>query len=96
MICVDQDHAFPDQHLLQLGIRLGYLTVVSRVHCARGLCCVTRYEGGDSPISDYFSLIDSREVFSGFIIDLYSTMRHICCKIHPQISPRIIITSGKN
>ena len=35
MVSVDQDHAFPDQHLLQLGTRSGYLTVVSRVPCAR-------------------------------------------------------------
>ena len=35
MVSVDQDHTFPDHHLLQLGIRLGYLTVVSRVPCAR-------------------------------------------------------------
>ena len=31
MVSVDQDHTFPDQHLLQLDIRLGYLTEVGRV-----------------------------------------------------------------
>ena len=34
MVSVEQDHALPDQHLLQLGIRSGYLTVASRVPCA--------------------------------------------------------------
>ena len=63
MVSVNQDHALHDQHLLQLGIILGYSTVVSRVPCARVLRCVTRYEGGDSSIIDYFSSIDSREVF---------------------------------
>ena len=48
VVSVDQDHAFPDQHLLQLGIKLGYLTVVSRVPCARVVCCVARLEGEDS------------------------------------------------
>ena len=95
MVSVDQDHAFPDQHLFQLGIRSGYLTMVSRVPCARVLCCVTRYEGGDNSTFDYFLSIDSREVFSGFWIDLYSTTWHICCKIYPQISSRMIINSIK-
>ena len=49
MVSVDQDHAFPDQHLLQLGIRLGYLTVVSRVPCARVSCCAVRLEGKIAP-----------------------------------------------
>ena len=40
MVSMDQDHAFSDQHLLQLGIRSGYLTVVSRVPCARVVCYV--------------------------------------------------------
>ena len=35
MVSVDQDHAFRGQYLLQLGARSGYLTVVSRVPCAR-------------------------------------------------------------
>ena len=66
MVTVVQDYGFLGQHLLQFGIRLGYLTVVSRVPCARVLRCVTRYEGGDSSIIDYFSSIDNREVISGF------------------------------
>jgi len=66
MVSVDQDLVFPDQHLLELGIRSGYLTLISRVPCARVLCCLTRYEVGDSPIIDHFSSIDSREVISGF------------------------------
>ena len=45
MISVDQDHAFWGQHLLQLGTRLGYSTVVSRVPCVRVLCCAARLEG---------------------------------------------------
>ena len=46
--------AFPDQHLLQLGIRLGYLTVVSRVPCARVVCCAARLMGEDSSTIDSF------------------------------------------
>ena len=34
MVSVDQDDAFPGQHLLQLGTRSGYSTVVSRVSCS--------------------------------------------------------------
>ena len=66
IVSVDQDHAFPDQHLLQFGVRLGHLTVVSRVPWARVLRCVTRYEAGYSSTIDYFSSVDSREVFSCF------------------------------
>ena len=66
MVSVDQDHVFPDQHLLQLGIRSGYLTVVSRVPCAKNVRCIARYEGIESSIISYSSFNDSREVFSGF------------------------------
>ena len=66
MITMEQDHAFPDQHLLQLGIRSGVLTVVSRVPCARVLHCVTSQKAEDSFINDPFSSNNSREVFSGF------------------------------
>ena len=32
MVSVDQDHAFPGRHLLQLGTRLGYSTIgISRI-----------------------------------------------------------------
>ena len=47
MVSMDQYHAFPDQNLLQLGIRSGYLNVVSRVPCARVVRCVARLEGED-------------------------------------------------
>ena len=87
MVSVDQDHAFPNQHMLQLGIRLGLLAVVSRVPCARVVCYATLLEGGDSSIIDYFLFIDSREVPFGFLIGLYSTMRHIYCKISPRLAP---------
>ena len=66
MVSMEQDHAFPDHHILQLGIRLGYLTVVSRVPCARVVCCAARLERVDSSIVDSFSSNDSREVFLGF------------------------------
>ena len=66
MVSVDQDHAFPDQHLLQLGIRSGYLTVVSRVPCARVVCCAARWEGEYGSIIDPFSSTDSKEVFIDF------------------------------
>ena len=55
MVSVDQDHAFPDQDLLQLGIRQGYLTMVGSVPYARVLHGVTRNEEGDSSIIDSFS-----------------------------------------
>ena len=64
---VDQYHAFPDQHLLQLGSRfLGYLTVLSRVPCARVVRCVAREMVGCIPITDSFMSNDSREVFLSF------------------------------
>ena len=54
MVSMDQDYAFPDQDLLQLGIRSGYLAVVNRVPCARVVCCGARLEGKDSFIIDLF------------------------------------------
>ena len=45
MVSMDKDHAFPDQHLLQLGIRSGYLTLTSKVPCARVVRCAARLEG---------------------------------------------------
>ena len=63
MVSVDQDHALPDQHLLQLGIRLGFLTVVSRVPCARVICCVARQEGEDSSIIDVFCPVIVEKLF---------------------------------
>ena len=66
MVSMEQDHAFPGQYLYQLGIRSGYLTVVSRLLCARVICCVARHEEGESSLIDSFSSNDSREVFLGF------------------------------
>ena len=54
---MDQDHAFPDQHLLQLG------TVVSRVHCARIIYCVARQEVEESVIIDPFCAIIVEKYF---------------------------------
>ena len=54
MVSVNQDHAFPGQHLLQHGIRLGYLTVVSGVPWEGVVCCAARLEGEDSSIIDPF------------------------------------------
>ena len=54
MISMDEDHAFPDQRLLQLCIRPRYLTVLSRVPCARNAHCEARLEGADSSIIDSF------------------------------------------
>ena len=45
MVSVERDHAFWGQHLLQLGTRLDYSTMVSRVPCARISCCAVRLEG---------------------------------------------------
>ena len=56
MVPVDQDYAFPGQLLLQLGIRLGCLTMISRVPCTGFVCCVARQEGGDSFIVDPFKI----------------------------------------
>ena len=53
-ISVDQGHVLPGQNLLQLGIRLGCLTVISRVPCAWFVCHVARQEGGYSSIIDPF------------------------------------------
>ena len=66
MVSVDQDHAFRGQHLLHLGTRSGYLTVVSRVPFARVLCSAARLDGSDCSIIDPFSSNNSREVFLGF------------------------------
>ena len=66
MVSVDQDHAFHDQHIFQLGIRSGSLTVLSRVLSARIVCFVGRDEGGDHSIIDSVSSNDSKEVFLGF------------------------------
>ena len=66
MVSVDQDHAFRGQHLLQLGTKTGYLTVVSRVPCARVLCCAARLEGRDCSVIDPFSPNNSTKVFLGF------------------------------
>ena len=60
---------------------------ISRVPCARILCCAVRLEGEDCSIIDPFSSIDSREVFLGFSIGLYSTTRRIHCKISPRWAP---------
>ena len=54
VVPVAQDYALPGKHLLQLGIRVGCLTVVSRVLCARVVCCATLLEGEDSSIIDSF------------------------------------------
>ena len=66
MLSVEQDHAFPDQHLFQLGIRSGYLTVVSRVPCARVVRYVPRDERGDITTTDSSLSNDSKEVFLRF------------------------------
>ena len=66
MVSMDQDDTFRGQHLLQLGTRSGYPTVVSRVPCARVLCCAARLEGEDCSIIDSFLVDDSREVVLGF------------------------------
>ena len=65
MVSVNQDHAFPSKHPLQLGIRLGYLSVVSGVLWVGGVCCAARLEGYDSSIIDPFSSNNRREVFLG-------------------------------
>ena len=54
MVSVDQNHVFPGQHLLQLGIRSSYLTVISRVPCTRVVCCVATLQGTDCSIIDLF------------------------------------------
>ena len=54
MVSMDQDDAFRGQHLLQLGTRAGYSTVVSRVSCSRVVCCAARLEGTDSFTTDLF------------------------------------------
>ena len=60
---MDQVYGFPDRHLLKIGIRSGYFAVVSRVPCARVLCCGARQEAGDSSINDVSLTNYGREVF---------------------------------
>ena len=45
MPSVEPDQAFPSQNPLYLDIRLGTLTVVSKVPCARIVCYVARNKG---------------------------------------------------
>ena len=66
MVSVNKHDAFPDEHLPQPDVRSGYLTVISRVPCARVVLCVAGLEGEDSSIIDPFSFNDSREVVLGF------------------------------
>ena len=87
MASMDRDHAFRGQHLLWLGTRSGYLTLVSRVPCARIVCGATRLEGEDYSIIDPFSSNYSREVFLGIQTSLWSTMWHIHCIISPRSAP---------
>ena len=47
---VKPDQAFPSQNPLHLDIRLGTLTVVSKVPCARISCCLDRKDREDSSI----------------------------------------------
>ena len=50
MVSLDRDHTFLGQHLLQRGIRFGYLTVIlSIVPGARVVKCVTGEEGEIAP-----------------------------------------------
>ena len=50
MPSVEPDQVFPSQNPLHLDIRLGTLTVVSKVPCARILRCLDRKEREDSSI----------------------------------------------
>ena len=91
VVSTDQDHAFPDNHLLQLGIRLDYLTAVSRIPWARVVRCVARHEGWDSSIIGSVSSNDSGDVFLGFYIGYYSIFLYIYYKITLQINSRMVI-----
>ena len=66
VVSVNQDLAFQPQHLLKLGTKLDYLTVVTRVSCASVLCCAVRLEGKDCSTFDPYSSDDSKEVILGF------------------------------
>ena len=63
MVSVDPNHAFPSQNLLQLGLRLGYLSVVSTVFCVRSVCCVAGKENKNSSIIIPFHLITVNNCF---------------------------------
>ena len=65
MVSMDQDDAFRGQHLLQLGTRAGYSTVMSRVSCSRAVCCAARLEGTDSFTTDLFHPM----IVEGFYLD---------------------------
>ena len=68
MVSVDQNHSFPGHNLLQLSIRLGCFMVVTRVSCAKVVCCVARHEGGGIAPYLIFLSNNSKEVFLGFKI----------------------------
>ena len=68
MPSVEPDQAFPSQNPLHLDIRLGTLTVVSKVPCARILRCLDRKEREDSSIITQASSNNSRVVLLGLEI----------------------------
>ena len=68
MPSVEPDQAFPSQNPLHLDIRLGTLTVVSKIPCARILRCLDRKEREDSSIITQASSNNSIVVLLGLQI----------------------------
>ena len=68
MASVEPDQAFASQNPLQLDIRLGTLTVVSKVPCARISCCLDRKDREDSSRITQASSNNSRLVLLGLQI----------------------------
>ena len=68
-----------------------YWTAVSRVPCARFLCCVARLEGSDCSKIDPYSSNDSREVFVRLLNRLIQ--HHAAHSLHnlTQISSQMVI-----
>ena len=91
MVSVDPNHAFPSQNPLQLGLRLGYLPVVSTVFCVRSLCCVARQENQNSSIITLFSSNDSKELFWDSIQLNIATCSLFIAKFTPKLASELTL-----
>ena len=76
--------------ILQLGLRQGYLSVVSTVFCVRSLCCVARQENQNSSIVTLFSSNDSKELFWDSIQLNIATCSLFIAKFTPKIASELI------
>ena len=92
---MDQDDAFTDQHLFQLGIRsqIGIFDSDKQGTLCKG-CKLCGYTGGgDSFVIDPFSFNDSIEVFKSYTAP-YGMF--IAKSLTPDQIRRMVIYSGQN